>query len=125
MKNGFLWVYNKFVDNVIPYAVENLPKIIFVSKKEENVEKAISAEIEIMVDENDYNQISTKEKSVNPKDLKTVVVPMGTENDKHFEEYLRNEKYEIRYSYPIDVSSDQINIKESFMIPSESFEMIV
>jgi hypothetical protein len=30
-----LWIYNKFVDTVIPYAVENLPKILFVAKKEE------------------------------------------------------------------------------------------
>lgn len=33
LKTGFLWVYNKFVDDVIPYAVENLPKIVFIPKK--------------------------------------------------------------------------------------------
>lgn len=34
IKNGFLWVYNKLVNTVVPYAVENLPKIIFVTKKQ-------------------------------------------------------------------------------------------
>ena len=34
LKTGFLWVYSKFVNNVVPYAVENLPKILFVRKKD-------------------------------------------------------------------------------------------
>lgn len=49
IKNGFLWVYSKLVNNVIPYAVENLPKIIFITKKEEKAE--LSAAFEVMVDE--------------------------------------------------------------------------
>lgn len=48
-----------------------------------------------------------------------VVIPLGTDNDTHFEEYLKKEKYEINYSYPIDIESeDQFQVKESFMIPS-------
>lgn len=35
LKTGALWIYNKFVDKVIPYAIENLPKIVFVVKKRE------------------------------------------------------------------------------------------
>lgn len=75
LKNGFLWVYDKFVNNVIPYAVENLPKIIFVTKKEEKMEVGPSAEFEVMVNEDDFNQISKQ----NNKQGKTrVVVPLGT-----------------------------------------------
>lgn len=33
LKNGIIWVYNKFVNNVIPYAIENLPSILFIIKK--------------------------------------------------------------------------------------------
>jgi hypothetical protein len=32
LKAGVLWVYNKFVDEVIPFAVDNLPKVMFVTK---------------------------------------------------------------------------------------------
>jgi len=34
-----------------------------------------------------------------------VVIPLGTENDTHFEEYLQKEKYEIDYEFPIDEDS--------------------
>jgi hypothetical protein len=30
---GFWWVYNKFIDDVVPYAIENLPQVLFVTKK--------------------------------------------------------------------------------------------
>jgi hypothetical protein len=43
LKMGFIWVYNKFVNNVIPYAVETLPKLIFVTKKEENIDRLKSS----------------------------------------------------------------------------------
>ena len=62
LKIGFLWVYNRFVNNVIPYAVENLPKIIFVTKKEEKGEHQLSAAFEVMVDENDFNRIDKENK---------------------------------------------------------------
>ena len=31
-----------------------------------------------------------------------VVVPLGTNNDTHFEEYLKKEDYKISYDFPID-----------------------
>lgn len=38
------------------------------------------------------------------------MVPLGTENDKQFEEYLKKEKYEIRYDFPIDEDSEEIPV---------------
>ena len=34
IKIGAAWVYDKLTNNVIPYAVENVPKLIFVVKNE-------------------------------------------------------------------------------------------
>ncbi len=84
---GFLWVYNKFVNNVVPYAIENLPKIVFITKKQEAQENQPSAEFEIMVNEEDFNSIPKEDQLYKTK---RVVVPLGTSNDKHFEEYLKN-----------------------------------
>lgn len=47
------------------------------------------------------------------------MIPLGTSNDPHFEEWIKNEKYEVKYSFPIDIDSDdQINVQKSYMIPS-------
>lgn len=40
---GAQWMYNKFVNNVIPYTVEELPKLFFIiknGKKNENIMKS-------------------------------------------------------------------------------------
>lgn len=34
LKIGATWIYDKLTNNVIPYAVENVPKLIFVVKNE-------------------------------------------------------------------------------------------
>lgn len=87
LKTGFLWVYNKFVNTVIPYAVENLPKIVFVIKKQEKPINLNSSCFQVIgVDEKDYESIDQKP---NEKGRMRVVIPLGTNNDAHFEQYLK------------------------------------
>ena len=51
-----------------------------------------------------------------------MVIPLGTENDAHFKEYLEKEKYEVSYDFPIDQDTEEnYQVKEAFMMPSESF----
>lgn len=77
LKTGFLWAYNRFVDDVIPYAIENLPKIVFVTKKKEEISHVNSTSFEVIgVEESEYDSIYHKEGN---KEGKTrVVIPLGT-----------------------------------------------
>jgi len=52
------------------------------------------------VEEGDFNSIYSA--SYKDKGKTRVVIPLRTDNDKQFEEYLKKEKYEIKYDFPID-----------------------
>ena len=52
------------------------------------------------------------------------MVPLGTNNDQGFEQFLNKENYQISYDFPIDDDSEECALKQSFMIPSESYENI-
>lgn len=104
------------VDQVIPYAVENLPKIVFVPFKKEEQAEMNSGEVEVLTLEEADLEAMPKPKNTHGA---RVVIPLGPENEKSFVAYLEKENIPISYEFPLDdESSDQIPVKRSFMMPS-------
>ena len=77
VKTGLIWVYNKFVNNVVPYAVENLPKVLFVMKRGNEAANINSGTFEVIdVDGSEYESIHNEKGK--EKGKTRVVIPLGT-----------------------------------------------
>ena len=77
VKTGLIWVYNKFVNNVVPYAVENLPKVLFVMKRGTETANINSGTFEVIdVDGPEYESIQNDKGK--EKGKTRVVIPLGT-----------------------------------------------
>lgn len=76
---GAVWVYDKLTNNVVPYAVENIPKLIFIIKSRNNEKKFVSSEsFQVLeIDDEEFNEIK---KNTN-KGKKRVVIPLDAEPD--------------------------------------------
>lgn len=102
LSTGANWVYDKFVNKALPYATQELPKLLFIIRgAKKNEAKVVSSDSfhVLEIGDGDYDEIKRKERKTNKK---RIVVPLGPNEDPEFIKFLEKEKYVPDTSFPID-----------------------
>lgn len=114
---GANWVYDKFINQVVPYTRQEIPKLFLVLTKgpQKNIENSDAFEV-LEIDDEDYDRIGKREQK-----KKRVIIPLDPKEDPEFVKFLERQNFVIENSFPIDLDSSIEG--DALIVPSGKFSV--